>query len=244
MRSLRNALISIAVVATLVGAFILIDDTHTQTVGGEKTHVLPIIGGVVFSSLPASPTNGELQYCTDCLMPSHPCSSGGTGAMAARIDGAWECFPGGNAVIVTPTPQPTATPQPVVTPVPTDTPLIDLLYSGKLNLGANASGTPLGHVAITANATPAPHDRIIYCTSSLATPTPVIYTMPPATGTGRIIDMISAGSGYCEMNAGSDFMNDGHTEVFIQKWQSDTCYDVPGTTGQWACRNLPEPTPT
>ena len=101
---LRSAIISILVVATIAGAFLIIDDTHDQTVGGVKTHVFPVIGSVTCNGLPATPINGELQYCSDCQMPSMPCQPGGTGAMAAYIDGTWECFPGGNAVVSTPTP--------------------------------------------------------------------------------------------------------------------------------------------
>lgn len=138
-------------------------------------------------------------------------------------------------------------PTPTAIVIPTATPLIDLLYSGKLNLGANASGTPLGRVTISANATPAPHDRVIICVNGTATPTPLVYTMPAATGSGRVIDMIVGGSqigggGPCMMNAGSDFMNDGHTDLLVAGWDADTCYDM--AVGQWACRNLPEPTPT
>ncbi len=281
--------------ASVALAFVVIDDTHDQTVGGTKTHVFPDIGQVTFATLNVNvPADGQMQYCTDCQRNTEPCLGGGSGAMAIRRAGFWECLPGGGTCEITPTPltfgtpgvipvfnatelgsyagatcpTPGTTPQavtgisssgaltcavfgggggtplPTATPVPTDTPLIDLLYSGKLNLGANASGTPLGAVAITADATPAPHDRVIYCNSSLSTPTPVIYTMPPATGTGRTIDMISHGTGYCRMYSGSDFMNDGHFEDFTVKWGSDTCWDVPGTTGQWACRNMPAPTPT
>src|SRR4030095_4029135 len=142
-------------------------------------------------------SDGEMQYCTDCARNTEPCLGGGTGAMAVRRAGIWECLPGGGScpletptLVPTATPQATATPQVVPntpTPIPTATPLIDLLYSGKLNLGANASGTPLGLVSISASSTPAPHDRIIYCTSGSSQ---IFYTMPPATGSGRVIDMI------------------------------------------------------
>lgn len=142
-------------------------------------------------------------------------------ALSSNSAGVWTC----------------ATPIPAsITPVPTDTPLIDLLYSGKLNLGANASGTPLGLVAITANATPAPHDRIIKCAPPNATP--VTYTMPAATGSGRVIDMINTtGSGNCVMTrAGGDAMNSSTTDTLSSQWDADTCYDI--ASAQWACRNL------
>lgn len=141
-------------------------------------------------------------------------------ALSQSSSGVWTC----------------ATPIPAAA-VPTDTPLIDLLYSGKLNLGANASGTPLGRVSISANATPAAHDRVILCTAG-STPTPIIYTMPAATGSGRVIDMIKVDSGTntCRMDAGSDFMNSVHTDDLTNQWQADTCYDI--GTAQWACRAL------
>lgn len=139
-------------------------------------------------------------------------------ALSQSSSGAWTC----------------ATPVPGV--IPTDTPLIDLLYSGKLNLGADVSGTPLGLVTITANATPAPHDRVIKCAPPNATP--VAYTMPAATGSGRVIDMINTtGSGSCSMDrAGGDAMNSGTTDTLANQWNADTCYDI--ASGQWACRNL------
>lgn len=139
-------------------------------------------------------------------------------ALSSDASGVWTC----------------ATPVPGV--VPTDTPLIDLLYSGKLNLGANASGTPLGLVTITANATPAAHDRVIKCAPPNATP--VAYTMPAATGSGRVIDMINTtGSGSCSMDrAGGDAMNSTTTDILANQWNADTCYDI--SSGQWACRNL------
>ncbi len=249
-------------------AFVVIDDTHDQTVGGTKTHVFPDIGQVTFATLNVNvPADGQMQYCTDCQRNTEPCLGGGTGAMAIRRAGFWECLPGGGTCEITPTPISFAcntpdvvqayngntavttcvtagggTPLPTSTPVPTDTPLIDLLYSGKLNLGANVSGTPLGLVSITAAATPAPHDRIIKCAPPNATP--VAYTMPLATGSGRVIDMINTtGSGACSMaRAGSDFLNDQLVDTLTNKWDADTCYDI--GSAQWACRNLPTPTPT
>lgn len=45
--------------------------------------------GVVFASL-GTPTNGTLVYCPDCTKAT-PCGSGGSGAIAKRINGAWDC---------------------------------------------------------------------------------------------------------------------------------------------------------
>ncbi|MGA7792973.1 MAG: hypothetical protein WCA19_08035 [Candidatus Acidiferrales bacterium] len=60
-------------------------------------------GSVTFAHLPSSPTNGQRIYCTDCTVKTPPsctnvttaaacaCTSGGTGAEAKRINGAWLC---------------------------------------------------------------------------------------------------------------------------------------------------------
>lgn len=37
-----------------------------------------------------SPPNGSLIYCSDCKIVS-ACTSGGTGALAKRLNGAWVC---------------------------------------------------------------------------------------------------------------------------------------------------------
>lgn len=39
----------------------------------------------------ATPTNGSMIYCTDCLYNSNPCTGASTGAFAKRIAGAWRC---------------------------------------------------------------------------------------------------------------------------------------------------------
>jgi hypothetical protein len=55
--------------------------------------------GVQFSQLTSTSTgfgsvgNGSTLYCGDCLAGSHPCTSGGTGSTAQRINGAWDCGP-------------------------------------------------------------------------------------------------------------------------------------------------------
>ena len=36
--------------------------------------------------------NGSLWYCTDCNTGTSPCTNGGTGAFAARLNGAFRCF--------------------------------------------------------------------------------------------------------------------------------------------------------
>jgi hypothetical protein len=42
-----------------------------------------------FSALPSS-TNGAMIYCSDCTKAT-PCASGGSGAFAKRLSGAWDC---------------------------------------------------------------------------------------------------------------------------------------------------------
>jgi len=45
--------------------------------------------GLAFADLSTQP-NGSYSYCTDCQKAT-PCASGGSGAFAKRINGAWDC---------------------------------------------------------------------------------------------------------------------------------------------------------
>lgn len=45
--------------------------------------------GISFANLPAS-ANGTIVYCRDC-MRTNPCTTGGVGAFAKRLDGTWAC---------------------------------------------------------------------------------------------------------------------------------------------------------
>lgn len=45
--------------------------------------------GVTFAAL-GSPVDGTVIYCSDCTF-ANPCASGGTGAIAKRLGGAWRC---------------------------------------------------------------------------------------------------------------------------------------------------------
>lgn len=53
------------------------------------------VAGVTFVNLPSS-TNGTYLYCSDCAPTSafvdQTCTSGGNGAMAFRLNGAWKCY--------------------------------------------------------------------------------------------------------------------------------------------------------
>jgi hypothetical protein len=45
--------------------------------------------GVLEANL-GSPSNGTVVYCSDCTI-ANPCASGGTGALAKRLNGVWVC---------------------------------------------------------------------------------------------------------------------------------------------------------
>jgi hypothetical protein len=45
--------------------------------------------GITFANL-GTPKNGVLVYCSDCTV-ANPCASGGMGALAKRLNGAWVC---------------------------------------------------------------------------------------------------------------------------------------------------------
>lgn len=51
---------------------------------------------VTFANLPGSPANGDEIFCSDCAQTTPyvdtTCVSGGSGAKATRINGAWKCF--------------------------------------------------------------------------------------------------------------------------------------------------------
>lgn len=51
---------------------------------------------VLFANL-GSPANGDVVYCSDCTIISNPCVGGGTGTIAERINGTWNCTGGGGA---------------------------------------------------------------------------------------------------------------------------------------------------
>jgi hypothetical protein len=38
-----------------------------------------------------APANGSVRYCTNCNANTSPCTSGGTGAQATRVNGTWVC---------------------------------------------------------------------------------------------------------------------------------------------------------
>lgn len=48
-----------------------------------------VLPGVAFVSL-GTPGNGQITYCNNCTI-ANPCASGGTGALAKRLNGVWVC---------------------------------------------------------------------------------------------------------------------------------------------------------
>lgn len=58
--------------------------TGTNQIGAVKP------GVVVFSSLSGSASNGQLVYCSDCTIAA-TCAGSGTGAIAKRLNGVWNC---------------------------------------------------------------------------------------------------------------------------------------------------------
>jgi hypothetical protein len=49
-----------------------------------------LLTGSVLASLPVA-SNGTVIYCSDCTNASNPCTGGGSGAIAKRLNGAWDC---------------------------------------------------------------------------------------------------------------------------------------------------------
>ena len=118
------------------------------------------------------------------------------------------------------------TPQPTPTIVPTATPAVNISYAGSLNV--------TGSTAISSSATPTASDRNIYCTSgSSADQT---YTMPAATGTGRVIDVwkVDSGSKACILGiSASNRLNGATTLTLSAQYGHETCIDQ--ATNVWLC---------
>lgn len=75
---------------------IRIANVHINHAGGVRisTAVAVLMDdreGVTHANLPASATDGSLVRCTDCQFGASGCASGGTGAIAERLNGAWSC---------------------------------------------------------------------------------------------------------------------------------------------------------
>lgn len=67
---------------------------NAVTVGGQAQGIQIYRGNntqQIFANLGAA-TNGTMTYCGDCTKAT-PCAGGGTGALAVRLNGAWDCNP-------------------------------------------------------------------------------------------------------------------------------------------------------
>lgn len=62
---------------------VVVEETATTFAGAVTA------GTRTFSAL-ATPANGSVVYCSDCTKAT-PCAGGGTGAIAKRINGVWDC---------------------------------------------------------------------------------------------------------------------------------------------------------
>lgn len=62
---------------------------NITSAAGVLVNGLNIASSVAFASL-GTPSNGTILYCTDCTI-ANPCASGGTGAIAKRLNGVWVC---------------------------------------------------------------------------------------------------------------------------------------------------------
>jgi hypothetical protein len=73
----------------LLGLLLLIDSAAAQSVSSATAQR---VTSASFAQL-SSAANGSVRYCTNCTQAS-PCASGGTGALAVRRAGAWDCGSG------------------------------------------------------------------------------------------------------------------------------------------------------
>jgi len=65
------------------------DGANQGVTACRQTEGFAAFDGVTFSEL-STHANGTYAYCTDCTKAT-PCASGGSGAFAKRINGAWDC---------------------------------------------------------------------------------------------------------------------------------------------------------
>jgi hypothetical protein len=80
---------------TLQAAGALGWSSNTDPGTGPDTSITRVAAGefgwtaVLFANL-GTPANGTFCYCSDCTIAA-PCASGGSGAFAKRLNGAWVC---------------------------------------------------------------------------------------------------------------------------------------------------------
>lgn len=63
--------------------------TDASTGWGQMQSGSILLNGVLEANL-GTPSNGTVVYCSDCTI-ANPCASGGTGALAKRLNGVWVC---------------------------------------------------------------------------------------------------------------------------------------------------------
>ncbi len=72
-----------------------VDALQVQNSGGTpiasitKDGTITLVG-IALASL-GTPANGTIAYCSDCAPQSNPCTATSTGALAVRLNGAWDC---------------------------------------------------------------------------------------------------------------------------------------------------------
>lgn len=96
---------------------------------------------------------------------------------------------------------------------------VDLTYAGKLNVTSIT--------AISASATPAAHDRYIRCTAGSSSDQ--TYTLPEATGSGRVLEIkkIDSGTKACIVARATNDLIDGATSVTLSaQYQAVVVFDA------------------
>jgi hypothetical protein len=101
MKSIKAVLLALllgsSVFASAQGTQTEVTVEKDQTISGKKTFSKGVtLGPILFSALTTTPpqTNGTIVSVSDASATS-PCTGGGTGALAKRINGAWDCSGGG-----------------------------------------------------------------------------------------------------------------------------------------------------
>lgn len=78
----------IITVPDAAGTLTLGGNTFSGT-GSVMLAAMPTLTDTLFAAL-GTPANGTIAYCSDCTKAT-PCAGSGTGAIAKRLNGAWDC---------------------------------------------------------------------------------------------------------------------------------------------------------
>jgi len=96
LQGLKAGGVTADVIRVTKGDRVAVDGSGLGVVAGssgvevtEPAGYLRAGAGVPFTALPTA-SNGTLVYCTDCAV-TNPCTKGGTGAIAKRLNGQWVC---------------------------------------------------------------------------------------------------------------------------------------------------------